>query len=1028
MAATDGRRELSYGELNGRANRLAAELAGRGVGPETVVGLCVERSLEMVVALLAILKAGGAYLPLDPRAPAERNAGILRDAAAVAVLAHERLAARLPDDQGPLWLDARAGTGPGAAPPDPRQGARATNLCYVMTTSGTTGGPKGVRVEHRAVVRLVRGADYVDLGPDETLFQISPLAFDVSTFELWGALLNGGRLVVPPPPPLGLSEIARSVSENGVTTLWLTSGLFAQVVGAHLDSLDGVRQLLAGGDVVPVAAVRAVLAVHPGCRMINGYGPTEATTFACAHTVPSAEGLGGTVPIGRPIANTSAYVCDRHLRLLPVGVPGELYLGGDALARDYQRRPALTAERFVPDPFGARPGGRLYATGDRARHLPDGTLEYLGRMDQQVKLQGQRVEPAEVEHELARHPGVRAAAVVPHDVPEAGLVLVAYVVAAGAPPDGSELRSFLARRLPEYMVPAHVERVDALPLTPAGKVDRGRLPAPVRMRPDTPYVAARTPLQELIASLCAGVFGIDRVGVTDSFFELGGHSLLVMRLASRVRRELGVEVPLREFFRQPTVAGLEAAVLDARRAGVGDALPAVRRREPGGNAPLSWQQQALHDLERILPGMPLFAMPMAIRVQDGLDERALRAAFAAVVERHEILRTRFVEGEAGSEQVVLPPIPVDVPVVDLAGLPEAERDAAVAERAKAAALWPLDAARGPLLRAEALRLGEREWALLLTVHHAVCDGWSIGILASELGTAYRAARSGERARLAPLPVQYGDFAEWQRRRVADGSLDGQRDFWRRRLHGIDGRLDLPADRPREALLSLRTLERPVHVPADVLRRLRRLARRSGASLFMVLAAVFADLLGRRAGATDVRLGTLSANRNRLETEPLVGLFVNTLVLRFDLAAAASVPALLEQVRDVTIDAFAHQDLPFEALLRSLDGELGERQALFQHMLILEASNGPESAGAELHLEPLAALENQARITATTLELTLILSEADEGLRGSMIYRPDLFDAATVEGIVQELGEQLARLAGTAAGSALESEALGGGRA
>ena len=1027
IALTDGAREIAYGELNERANRLAHGLVARGAGPEAVVALCVERSLEMVVALVAILKAGAAYLPLDPRAPAERNDGILRAAAPVALLAHERFAGRLPPGSEPIWLDADAGLDPGSPAGDPDRGASARNLCYVMTTSGTTGGPKGVRVEHRAVVRLVRGADYVELGPDETLFQVSPLAFDVSTFELWGALLNGGRLVVPPPPPLSLSEIARAVSDNGVTTLWLTAGLFAQVVGTHLDQLGGVRQMLAGGDVVPVAAVRAVLSAHEGCRMINGYGPTEATTFACAHTVPSAESLGSTVPIGRPIANTTAYVCDRDLELLPVGVPGELHLGGDAVARDYHARPGLTAASWLPDPFGERPGGRLYATGDRARYLPDGTIEYLGRLDQQVKLQGQRVEPGEVELELGRHPGVRAAAVVAHDLPEGGRVLVAYVVAGDDPPDGSELRAFLGRRVPDYMVPAQFERLDALPLTPVGKVDRRRLPLPARVRPDTPYVPPRTPLQELLASVCADVFGLDRVGMTDNFFELGGHSLLVMRLASRIRHALGVEVPLREFFRHSTVAGVEAAVLAARAGGAAAAVPPVEPRADARRAPLSWQQQGLYELERSLAGFPLFAMPMAIKLRGELDRDALARAFRDLTERHHVLRSRFVETGGGVEQVVGPVTPVELPVTDLGELPAGERDAEVERRAAAAALWPLDSVRGPLLHAELLRLGSTEWVLLLTLHHAVCDGWSIEVIASELSALYRAARDGEAAALAPLPVQYGDYAAWQRRRLEDGSLDGQLDYWRRRLHGVEGRLDLPTDRPREALRSLQTMERPVRVGAATVSELRRLGQRSGASLFMVLTAVLADLIARRTGSTDVRLGTLSANRNRLETEGLVGLFVNTLVLRFDLAAAPSLPELLEQVRETTIDAFAHQDLPFEALLRSMEGELEQRAALFQHMLILQGSGSPADPAAGLELAPLAAIEHQARLTATTMDLTLILGEQEGELRGSMVYRPDLFDADTVDAIVRELEEQLARLAGAPARSALEGEALGGGR-
>jgi aspartate racemase len=576
IAVVYGDERLTYHELDRRANRLAHHLRELGVGPEVRVGVALERSVELVVALLAVLKAGGAYLPLDPSYPARRLAFMLADGQCPVVVTEERLVERLDArDVCVVRLDADRRRIAAASPERVASGVDADGLAYVSYTSGSTGSPKGVAVPHRAVARLVRGASYARLAPDEVFLQLAPVSFDASTFEIWGALLSGARLAVAPASALSLAELGRTLREHHVTTLWLTAGLFCRMVDEQLDDLRGVRQLLAGGDVLSVPHVGRVLRELPECRLINGYGPTETTTFACCYPAGPLSGSRDSLPIGGPIANTRVYVLDLHLNPAPVGVPGELYIGGDGLARGYLDRPALTAEHFVPDPFGAEPGSRLYRTGDRVRWLPEGVLEFLGRLDQQVKVRGYRIEPTEVEAALGEHPAVREAAVVAQEDPIGEKYLVAYVVPreeGGSLPAG-ELRRFLQGRLPGYMVPAAFVVLRALPLTANGKLDRAALPTPAPsagagLELDAAFVAPRTTAETVLAAIWAESLGVSRVGIHDDFFALGGHSLLATQVVSRIRDKLGAEVPLRLFFERPTVAGL-AGVIDQAMDGPG---------------------------------------------------------------------------------------------------------------------------------------------------------------------------------------------------------------------------------------------------------------------------------------------------------------------------------------------------------------------------------------------------------------------------------------------------------------------------
>src|SRR5215210_4108584 len=754
--------EMSYGELDRRSGEIARHLRRLGVAPDARVALVTQRSPKMVAALLGILKAGGGYLPLDPSYPRERLALLLADAAPAAVVGPRHLLAALPGiSNGPdgaprlAFEDALSEADTGAdAPPTVLRSADVppASLAYVLYTSGSTGTPKGVEVSHRAVVRLVRDTAYAAFGPGEVFLQLSPMSFDLATFEIWGPLLNGGRLALLPPGPFTVAGLYAAVERHRVTTIWLTSGLFHLAVEEGLAPLGGLRQLVAGGDVLSRPHVLRALEALPDADLINGYGPTENTTFSTTHRLRDGLPAGEpSVPIGRPIAASRAYVLDRSLTPLPAGCVGELYVGGAGVARGYLGRPALTAERFLPDPFSADPRGeeRLYRTGDLARWRPDGTLDFLGRADFQVKVRGFRVEPGEVETALLGHPGVREAVVTAAKEAAGGHRLVAwYVPEGGDGPAPAELRAHLRESLPEHMVPSLFVPLAELPLNANGKVDRRALPSPEAIgEVDTaPRTPPRNPVEEVIAGIWEDLLGLDHpVGVDDDFFHLGGHSLLVIRLLSRLRQAFGADLPVQRVFAAPTVAGLAAAIAAILAAGrQEEALPPIVPLDSRhGVLPLSYPQRRLYFMDRLAPGNPTYNIPSGYLLRGPFAPAALAAALAEVVRRHEALRTRIVavaHGEPGQE-VGPPPTPAPLPLADLSGLPPERRAAELAALASREAGRGFDLRRDPMLRATLVRLGQgdhalfendHEHAFLFTVHHIASDGWSEGVLRREL--------------------------------------------------------------------------------------------------------------------------------------------------------------------------------------------------------------------------------------------------------------------------------------------------------
>ncbi|HEX6095008.1 MAG TPA: non-ribosomal peptide synthase/polyketide synthase [Thermoanaerobaculia bacterium] len=997
VAAVFEGRSLTYAELNARANQLAHELIALGVQPDDRVAICAERSLELVAALLGILKAGGAYVPLDPAYPAERLRYLLSDAAPKVVLTSQ--AAQLPESGVPtLALEADRSSRPEHNPSV--DGLHARNLAYVIYTSGSTGTPKGVMVDHRCVNRLVLNNPYFEATTDDCFAHCANPAFDAATWEIWGALLNGARLlVVPSSVVMDPSRLNATLHAGGVTALWLTVGLFNQYVDSLPDAFGQLRYLLVGGDALDPKTIRQLLASpNRPLHVLNGYGPTETTTFAITHDIRTVAGDARSIPLGKPIANTQIYILDAHGEPVPMGVEGEIYIGGDGVARGYLNRPELTAERFLRNPFRAEADARMYKTGDRGRWLADGTIEFLGRNDFQVKLRGFRIELGEIEAKLSRCAGVRDAVVLAREDAPGDKRLVAYLV-ADVDLSVTELRDALSQELPDYMIPSAFVQIDALPLTANGKVDRKVLPAPeATALLAREYEAPVGAIEQQLAAIWQELLHVERVGRHDNFFELGGHSLLAVQLISRIRTVLGVDVALRDVFAKASLQGLAEAAQEAV-VSTTDRIEVVDRNQ---RLPLSLGQQRLWFLDQLdKAASAAYHLPAALRLVGKLDATALQATLDRIVARHEILRTRFAISDGlPYQQIAAEDSGFALDRVDLRHLADDERESVVARLTAEEACQPFDFSAGPLIRGRLVALTDDEHVLLLTQHHIISDGWSLNLLVREVATLYGAFRLEQADPLPPLEIQYADYAWWQRSWLQGDELARQFQFWKNHLTGAPALLNLPLDRPRPALQTYAGDRVALDLSPELTDGLRALSQRHGVTLFMTLLSAWGLLLSRLSGQPDVIIGTPVANRQRREVENLLGFFVNTLALRLRFDAQPIVASLLAQVKETTLAAFGHQELPFEQVVEAVQQRTRSlsHSPLFQAMLAFDntsASASGEDDGS-LALPELKLAPAQQAMATAQYDLSLNLTDRGDALSGMLVYASDLFDRATAE--------------------------------
>ncbi|PHM49273.1 non-ribosomal peptide synthetase [Xenorhabdus miraniensis] len=986
-----GEQTLSYMELNIRANWLARQLIEQGISPGEHVAILLERSIELVVAQLAILKVGAAYVPIDPRVPDERKNGLIKDCSAKLLLTD--MWTDIPADLLAVPLFRLSGEISTIREEDRLNldlPASSTGSAYIMYTSGSTGTPKGVVVPHRAVVRLVINNGYAETGQDDRVAFTANPAFDASTFEVWTPLLNGGALVVIDHATLLTPQaFVQVLQTHRVTVLWLTVGLFNRLAAELSPVLPQIHILIVGGDVLNPNVIAQVLRNNPPQQLLNGYGPSEGTTFTTTYRITELPAGTTTLPIGRPISNTRLYLLNAYGQPVPLGATGEIYIGGDGVACGYLNRPELTAERFLVDPFSDQPDARMYRTGDLARYLPDGNLEFLGRNDQQVKIRGFRIEPGEIETRLKEHSAVREAVVlVLGDGQDKRLV--AYIVAQADDGLINSLRAHLSAILPDYMVPAAFVRLDEFPLTPNGKLDRRALPVPGEEDfARQVYEAPQGDTEMALAAIWCELLDVEQVSRHDNFFALGGHSLLAMRVMNRVAA-FGAELPLTALFKAPVLLAFAKAV-DERLNEQGGALPIITPTPHDGALPLSFAQQRLWFLAQFEGVSDTYHIPLALRLRGQLDIHAWQQALNHLFARHEALRSVFITVNEQPQVELLPPeFGLPVKQYDLRNAPEVDEQ--LERLCEQEAKMPFNLACDPLIRSVLIQLADDEYVFLLTQHHIVSDGWSLGILTSELNALYSACLNQQPDPLPPLVIQYPDYAAWQRQWLSAERVQVQSDYWRMMLADAPVLLDLPTDRPRPPEQLFTGNLWTINLDAELTASLKRLSEQQGVTLFMTLLSAWSIVLSRLSGQDDLVIGTPSAGRSRQEVESLIGFFVNTLALRIDLSGEPKVTELLARVRQTALAAQEHQDLPFEQVVEIVQPPRRlAHTPLFQVMFAWQSNEIVEWRLPGLTISP---IDQPFDVVKFDLELNLF--EEEGRVVGYLGYSTALFDQSTIE--------------------------------
>ena len=991
---------LSYTQLNIRANQLAHHLQKLGVGPDVPVAISVERSLEVIVGMLGIFKAGGVYVPLDPVLPTERINFMLSDAQTQILLTQRQLVERFSVHKGKIiCLDPSWDSFKTESKENPVNETMCENLVYIMYTSGSTGTPKGVGIEHQQLLNYLNGIlERLSLPTNASFAMVSTFGQDLSNTAVFPSLCTGGRLHIVSQEcasdPKALSDY---FCHQPIDCLKIVpSHLDALLASAHLKYILPHQRLILGGEASNRNLIHKIHKQAPNCTIFNHYGPTETTIGVLTYQVEGTSTVGEdeTIPIGQPIANTQVYLLNPHLQPVPIHVTGELYIGGAGLARGYLNHPDLTAERFIPHPFGNEPGARMYKTGDLARFLSDGNVEFLGRIDHQVKLRGYRIELGEIEAILSQHPAIQQTAVLVREDTPGTKCLVAYFVSSQEPmPNTNDLRRFVGERLPDYMVPQVFVKLDILPLTPNGKVDRSVLSAYKETWFDleTTFLTPNTPFEEILVEIWADVIGVKRVSITDNFFELGGHSLLATQLISRVRDAFRVEIPLRSLFEEPTIANLakkiELAMYTKQEL---QSLPIVRVSR-SKDCPLSFAQQRLWFIDQLEPGNPSYNIPRAIQFTGLLNMEAILQSFNEIVRRHEVLRTRFPAVEGLPASVIVPEQPLIPLVVDLSELTGTDRGVKIQRLATRDAQRTFDLAQGPLLRVALLRSDEAEHTLLFTVHHIVSDAWSTGVFIHEGVKLYEVFASGKTSTLTELSIQYVDFAYWQQQRMQGKVLETHLSYWKHQLGSNPPVLELPTDRPRPAVQSFKGASQSIQIPKSLSEGLNTLNKQEAVTPFMTILAAFQVLLHYYTSQDDLVIGTDITNRNKTEIEGLIGFFVNQLVLRTDLSGNPTFRDLLGRIRETTLDAYVYQDLPFEKLVDALKHERTlSYSPLFQIKIVFQNVPMPSIELPGLTLRSLEFGSKTAKF-----DLTLFIHDIDDGMLLLLEYNTDLFDNDTI---------------------------------